>query len=73
MNDIIVYHGSTQIVEFPEIRIAKYNQDFYFGYILHHYAGAGKEMGNKIYRKRYIHYPEKKIFKNLMTILLLVL
>lgn len=27
-----VYHGSSQIVEAPEIRITKYNKDFYFGF-----------------------------------------
>ena len=27
-----VYHGSKDIVEFPEIRITKYNKDFYFGF-----------------------------------------
>ena len=32
MSEIILYHGSKQIVEFPEIRIAKYNKDFYFGF-----------------------------------------
>ena len=29
---IVLYHGSQQIVEQPEIRIAKYNKDFYFGF-----------------------------------------
>lgn len=32
MEKIIVYHGSSQIVETPEIRIAKFNKDFYFGF-----------------------------------------
>lgn len=32
MEKIIVYHGSPQIVETPEIRIAKFNKDFYFGF-----------------------------------------
>ena len=32
MKDIIIYHGSTQIVEYAEIRVAKYNKDFYFGF-----------------------------------------
>ena len=27
-----VYHGSTEIVEKPEIRTAKYHKDFYFGF-----------------------------------------
>ncbi len=29
---MLVYHGSSQIVEAPEMRIAKYNKDFYFGF-----------------------------------------
>jgi len=32
MRDIILYHGSKEIVEFPEIRTAKFNKDFYFGF-----------------------------------------
>lgn len=32
MSSFIVYHGSFQIVEAPEIRITKYNKDFYFGF-----------------------------------------
>lgn len=31
MESVVVYHGSSQIVEYPEIRLAKYNKDFYFG------------------------------------------
>ena len=27
-----IFHGSTQIVERPEIRVSKYNKDFYFGF-----------------------------------------
>lgn len=26
---MILYHGSKEIVEFPEIRTARYNKDFY--------------------------------------------
>ena len=29
---LTVYHGSKDIVESPEIRITKYNKDFYFGF-----------------------------------------
>ena len=31
-NKILLYHGSKEIVEFPEIRLQKYNKDFYFGF-----------------------------------------
>ena len=30
--EIVLYHGSKEIVEFPEIRVTKYNKDFYFGF-----------------------------------------
>lgn len=29
---MIVYHGSEELVEFPEIRKTLYNKDFYFGF-----------------------------------------
>ena len=28
----ILYHGSQEIVEFPEIRIPRYHKDFYYGF-----------------------------------------
>ena len=32
MDQIILYHGSRETVEFPEIRAARFNKDFYFGF-----------------------------------------
>lgn len=32
MNEIKLYHGSRECVEAPEIRISKYNKDFYYGF-----------------------------------------
>ena len=32
MTSKTVYHGSKTIVEFPEIRIHRYNKDFYYGF-----------------------------------------
>lgn len=32
MEDKILYHGSQNVVEAPEIRISKFNKDFYFGF-----------------------------------------
>lgn len=32
MGKKIVYHGNQDKIEFPEIRIARYNKDFYFGF-----------------------------------------
>jgi hypothetical protein len=32
MNSMILYHGSDQVVEFPEIRRARYTKDFSWGF-----------------------------------------
>lgn len=32
MSKTILYHGSGETVEFPEIRVVRYNKDFYFGF-----------------------------------------
>lgn len=29
---MILYHGSKEVVEYPEIRKARFNKDFYFGF-----------------------------------------
>ena len=31
-NKILLYHGSREIVEYPEIRLHRFNKDFYFGF-----------------------------------------
>lgn len=65
MDKIIVYHGSSQIVESPEIRISKFNKDFYFGF----YCTVIKEQaqrwairyGNKGYINFYEYFPNKDL------------
>lgn len=37
-DSMILYHGSKEIVQFPEIRMARYNKDFYFGFYCTLYA-----------------------------------
>ena len=32
MSNIILFHESKEVVKTPEIRAAKYNKDFYFGF-----------------------------------------
>ena len=39
---MILYHGSRQIVEYPEIRKTKYNKDFYFGFYCTRYEEQAK-------------------------------
>ena len=43
---MILYHGSKRVVESPEIRIARYNKDFYFGFSQNRpHAGRSGLMG----------------------------
>lgn len=39
---MILYHGSKQIVQTPEIRITQYNKDFYFGFYCTLMSGQAK-------------------------------
>ncbi|WP_198527250.1 DUF3990 domain-containing protein [Candidatus Stoquefichus sp. SB1] len=39
---MILYHRSKQIVEYPEIRITKYNKGFYFGFYCTSYVKQAK-------------------------------
>ena len=41
MKEITVYHGSQQIVEYPEIRIARFHKDFYYGFYCTSRKGCG--------------------------------
>jgi len=42
---MILYHGSNERVEYPEIRKAKYNKDFYFGFYCTRYQE--QDMGKR--------------------------
>jgi len=42
MQDIILYHGSKEIVEFPEIRAAKFHKDFYYGFYCTQFSEQAK-------------------------------
>ena len=37
-----LYHGSKDIVEYPEIRKARFNKDFYFGFYCTNIENTGK-------------------------------
>ena len=32
MTEMIVFHGGREKVEYPEVRVSRYNKDFYFGF-----------------------------------------
>lgn len=62
---MLVYHGSTQIVEKPEIREAKFNKDFYFGFyctIMKHQAERwATRFGENGYINVYDYVPNDKL------------
>ena len=65
MNEIILYHGSTVIVEFPEIRTAKYNKDFYFGFYLTQFSEQAKRWAVRFTGKgmlsEYLYTPNENL------------
>ena len=65
MNEIILYHGSKSIVEQPEIRITKYNKDFYFGFYCTEIEEQAKRWANRFTGKgivnRYVYTPDNSL------------
>ena len=60
-----LYHGSREIVEYPEIRKAKYNKDFYFGFYCTKYPEQAKRWATRFGVKGYINSYEYTPDKNL--------
>lgn len=59
---IILYHGSKEIVKIPEIRIQKYNKDFYFGFYCTIYPEQAKRWATRFdgvgYLNEYQYMPD---------------
>ncbi|MBS6679309.1 MAG: DUF3990 domain-containing protein [Clostridiales bacterium] len=62
---MILYHGSNVIVKYPEIRKARYNKDFYFGFYCTKYAEQAERWaaryGRKGYLNKYEYVPNEKL------------
>ena len=62
---MILYHGSKEIVEFPEIRKAVYNKDFYFGFYCTRMQEQAERWATRYGRKGYVncyeYIPDKKL------------
>lgn len=60
-NEISLYHGSKEIVEAPEIRVQKYNKDFYFGFYCTMFPEQAKRWATryngKVYLNEYLYIP----------------
>lgn len=52
---MILYHGSKQIVEYPEIRKAQYNKDFYFGFYCTRLLEQAKRWASRYGGKGYLN------------------
>lgn len=64
-NEIILYHGSKEIVEQPEIRIQRYNKDFYFGFYCTMLPEQAKRwavrFGGTGYLNEYLYKPDETL------------
>lgn len=65
MNKITVYHGSFEIVQAPEIRITKFNKDFYFGFYCTVMREQAKRWATRFDQNGYINSYEYTINNNL--------
>ncbi len=62
---MILYHGSTDIVEYPEVRKAKYNKDFYYGFYCTQYLNQAERWATR--------YGKRDILINMNIFLILIL
>lgn len=65
MKERILYHGSKEIVECPEIRIHKYNKDFYFGFYCTMFQKQAERWATRFdgigYVSEYRYIPNEKL------------
>ena len=55
---MILYHGSREIVKYPEIRKAQYHKDFYFGFYCTKMQEQAERWATRYGRKGYVNYYE---------------
>ena len=65
MDNVVIYHGSSQIVERPEIRITKFNKDFYFGFYCTIMKEQAKRWATRFGEDGYINAYEYTVNPNL--------
>lgn len=52
---MILYHGSKEVVEYPEIRKARFNKDFYFGFYCTNIEKQAERWAIRYGKKGYIN------------------
>ena len=62
---MVIFHGSKAVVETPEIRITKYNKDFYFGFYCTLYEEQAFRWAVRLNGKGFINKYEYKVDKQL--------
>lgn len=62
---MIIYHGSKEIVSSPEIRIQRYNKDFYFGFYCTVYPEQAKRWATRFdgqgFLNEYLYSPDNEL------------
>lgn len=62
---MVLYHGSKEIVEYPEIRKARFNKDFYFGFYCTKYSEQARRWATRFegpgYINQYEYTPNEKL------------
>lgn len=58
MNCMVIYHGSSEIVEYPQIRKARFNKDFYYGFYCTTYREQAERWATRFGRDGYINLYE---------------
>lgn len=61
---MVLYHGSKEIVEYPEIRKARFQKDFYFGFYCTFYAEQAKRWATRYgdgYINKYEYVPSSTL------------
>ena len=55
---MLLYHGSNEVVEYPEIRKARFHKDFYFGFYCTQYSEQAERWATRYGKNGYINKPE---------------
>jgi len=62
---MILYHGSREVVEYPEIRKTVFNKDFYFGFYCTQYKKQAERWATRYGKKGYVNRYEYTPNENL--------
>lgn len=55
MDILLIYHGSTEVIELPEIRKQRYNKDFYWGFYCAIMEEQARRWATRFRRSGYIN------------------